>query len=80
MKNVNVLEGISCPRCGNDDEFRVLAEVTVQVTDDGTGTDDSSHYNWDDEAWTLCTECEFEAVWGTFHTDAPAWTAAKEGA
>lgn len=77
-KNENVLEGVSCPRCGRDDEFRVVAEVTVNVTDDGSEEADGSIHTWGDESWTLCPECEFEGEWDAFQTGEPKWTAAKE--
>lgn len=77
-KHENVLEGVSCPRCGREDEFRVLAEVTVHVTDDGPYTDDGDEFTWGDDSWTLCPACEFEAEWAAFQTGSPEWTAAKE--
>ena len=78
-KNENVLEGVSCPNCGNEDGFRVLAEVVVDVTDDGSDVDvDSSTHTWGDDSWTLCPLCEFEGEWKAFDTDGPKWTAARE--
>lgn len=79
-KAENVLEGVSCPHCGNADEFRVVAEVTVHVTDDGPFTDDGDEFTWGDASWALCPECEFEADWETFQTGGPKWTAAREAA
>ncbi|MCY4400867.1 MAG: hypothetical protein OXE96_16230 [Gemmatimonadetes bacterium] len=79
-KAENVLEGVSCPQCGKADEFRVVAEVTVHVTDDGPYTDDGDEYTWGADSWALCPGCEFEADWQTFQTGSSKWTAAKEAA
>ena len=72
-KNENVLKGVSCPHCQQSKEFRLLAEVTVQVIDDGAYADDSSHYNWGDDSWTLCRKCEDEGTWRSFQTGSPEW-------
>lgn len=58
--NTNCLEGVRCPRCGQEDEFRILGTSVFQVVDDGTiGHGD---VEWDDDSHTLCPkhECEFE--------------------
>ena len=66
-KNENVLAGVSCPKCGNEDELRVLAEVVVNVTDDGSDVDeDSATHTWGDDSWTMCPACEHEGQWKGF--------------
>ena len=56
MTNKNCLEGIRCPQCGHEDAFRIEAQITVYVTDDGT-EDEGGHYAWDGESPCRCAEC-----------------------
>jgi len=56
MTNKNCLEGIRCPQCGDEDAFRIEAQITVYVTDDGT-EDDGGHYAWDDQSPCRCAGC-----------------------
>jgi hypothetical protein len=56
MTNNNCLEGIRCPNCGHEDGFRIDAQITVYVTDDGT-EDEGGHYAWDGESPCRCAEC-----------------------
>lgn len=65
-KNENVLEGMACPACGQEDEFRVVAETTVTLTDDGSEDACGSTHTWGDESWTLCPACETEGPWESF--------------
>ena len=34
-KNTNCLEGIKCPKCGNEDKFVISVVAHATVTDDG---------------------------------------------
>ena len=36
MTNTNCLENISCPKCGQEDRFKIAATIFCLVTDDGT--------------------------------------------
>lgn len=60
----NVLAGMACPSCGQDDrlELPVVIRGTVVATDDGFYYGDvrgDSEWDWDDaaEAPALCPEC-----------------------
>ena len=59
-KNTNCLEGLACPKCGNDERLIIQGESAFEVTDDGTGT----HWDvyWDDSSHTACPnrDCNFE--------------------
>jgi Zn ribbon nucleic-acid-binding protein len=57
MTNKNCLEGIRCPQCGHEDGFRIEAQITVYVNDDGT-EDEGGHYAWDGESPCSCAECD----------------------
>ena len=63
MPNTNCLEGIRCPKCGNEDEFRIEGTTIFTVTDDGTES-------YGDVEWTEdfceCTECHFYGRLDTF--------------
>src|SRR5438270_11768666 len=55
MTNTNCLEGIQCPSCGNDDQFRIRATTLALVTDDGA--EDHGDMEWDDDSYAECTHC-----------------------
>jgi hypothetical protein len=52
----NCLDHVSCPCCGNRDEFHIQVQVWEQVNDDGTdGPIDSPDWDYDSEAF--CVNC-----------------------
>ncbi len=63
-RNVNCLDGIRCPKCGQEGSFRIAGSTVFEVVDDGTvGHGD---VEWDDDSWTLCPACEHEGKLGEF--------------
>lgn len=64
--NTNCLEGIRCPKCGQEDSFRIEGRSVFTVIDDGTV--EHSDVEWDDDSWALCPTCEYEGKLGTFRT------------
>jgi Zn ribbon nucleic-acid-binding protein len=66
-KNTNCLEGIRCPKCGQDDSLRIAGSSIFTVVDDGT--EDHGDVEWDEDSWALCPACEYEGKLGMFHTD-----------
>ena len=58
MPNTNCLEGIKCPKCANEDRFKIEAQIVCTVTDDGS-MPAGDHY-WDETSNTLCPVCEFQ--------------------
>jgi hypothetical protein len=63
MTNTNCLEGIRCPKCGQEDRFMIAANIIAEVTDDGADVA-SPHYGngfeWDEESYCRCPECNLE--------------------
>lgn len=57
-KNTNCLEGIRCPECGQEDEFKIEVTTVMLVTDDGTEVDRYAETEWTDASYILCPECE----------------------
>jgi hypothetical protein len=55
MANTNCLEGMKCPNCGQEDNFRITAEAVFDVTDDGT--DLFGSVEWDDDSPVVCLQC-----------------------
>jgi predicted RNA-binding Zn-ribbon protein involved in translation (DUF1610 family) len=55
MTNTNCLEGIKCPACGNEEQFRIAGRALFTVTDDGT--EDHGDIEWDDDSYADCPEC-----------------------
>ena len=62
MANTNCLKGYQCPRCGNDQSFRVAANAIFHVTDDGT--DFGQSVEWDEHSNAWCTQCEWAGTCG----------------
>jgi hypothetical protein len=63
MTNSNCLENVCCPKCGQDDRFIIAASVFAEVTDDGADVASpkfGNGFEWDDESYCRCPECEFE--------------------
>ena len=56
MPNINILEGVRCPKCGQEDEFMVPCEGVGVVTDDGVEI--IGHIDFTDGGIWLCTSCE----------------------
>lgn len=67
MSNVNCLEGIRCPACGNEDRFLIEATLIMVVTDDGT-MPVSGDICWDDDSYAECSDCRVPAKLGDFQT------------
>ena len=65
-KNVNCLEGVRCPKCGQEDTLRIEGRSVFEVIDDGTVS--HADVEWCDDSWTLCPACEYEGKLGTFRT------------
>jgi hypothetical protein len=57
MTNTNCLEGVKCPQCGNEDEFRIAVTTMATVTDDG-GEVEHGDMKWDDTSYAECTSCD----------------------
>ena len=53
--NDNCLAGIRCPKCKQQEEFRIECKAMVDVTDDGT--DDPRNIGWLDSSYIECAEC-----------------------
>lgn len=58
--NVNCLAGFRCPKCGQTEEFQVVATITVTLFDGGT-LDADGDTEWDDNSKGTCPECGHEA-------------------
>lgn len=56
MANTNCLAGIQCPKCGEEDHFRVEATAMFNLTDDGT--DFPYNVEWSDTSIMICSDCQ----------------------
>ena len=69
-KNINVLEGMQCPSCGHEDDFRIAITMYAEATvsDDGYGFADVKNYEteWDNDSSCKCLHCGFHATVGDF--------------
>lgn len=53
-KNTNCLEGIKCPKCGNEDEFVISVVAHATVTDDGFRKMQGGDWDDDSSIWCRC--------------------------
>lgn len=67
-ENVNCLEGYACPRCGYDEELRIICTTLVTMTDDGS--DDIGDLEWDENSHGTCPKCGFADKMEKFRVDA----------
>jgi hypothetical protein len=66
MANDNCLEGLRCPRCGQEDQLLITAMITCVVTDDGSEPV-GDHY-WDDDSVTRCPGCGYQGTLEAFQS------------
>jgi hypothetical protein len=66
MTNTNCLENVCCPKCGQEDQFKITAVISCLVTDDGS--DPVGDHDWDEDSATDCPECGFTGKLKDFHT------------
>jgi hypothetical protein len=57
MTNTNCLQHVCCPKCGQEDHFKIVALITCLVTDGGS--EPFGDHEWDDSSATRCAECDF---------------------
>ena len=57
--NVNCLEGLKCPQCGQSDRLLIEGTSVFEVVDDGT--ESHSSVEWNDSSVTQCPECHLGA-------------------
>ncbi len=57
MTNTNCLESVCCPKCGQEDWFKIAAVISCLVTD--AGSEPVGDHEWDDDSATHCLECGF---------------------
>jgi hypothetical protein len=70
MININCVENIKCPACGNQHRFIIAACVMADVTDDGADIASPMHGNgfeWGDDGYTRCPECDKEGTLKEFY-------------
>jgi hypothetical protein len=70
MTNTNCLENVCCPKCEQEDRFMIAANVIAEVTDDGADMASPMYGNgfeWDEESYCRCPECDFEGKLKDFH-------------
>ena len=60
MMNTNCLEGLRCPKCGQEDRFFIAGGALFEVTDEGSEA--VGDHEWGNESSTRCPECSHAAV------------------
>jgi len=69
MTNENCLEGIKCPKCGNEDRLFIVATILADVTDDGADIAKHSDMEWSDSSHARCPDCGESGALSNFHTE-----------
>lgn len=80
MTNTNCLEGIRCPKCGQEERFLIVATVTAEVTDDGADIASPMYGNGfesDDESRSRCPDCDHEGLLAEFRLEPETGRAAR---
>lgn len=70
----NLLKGIECPRCGNDERFTIAATVWLDLTDDGTVPSEApgrGDHEWDHDSVMECPKCGYISRYGAFRVNSP---------
>jgi hypothetical protein len=67
MTNTNCLEGIACPKCGNDSRMYIGVYTLAEVTDDGAET--FGDMEWDSDSYAKCTHCAYDGKLKAFHVE-----------
>lgn len=62
--NINCLEGMICPKCGNEGPFDIAGATIFRVSDDGVEYYEGAE--WDDTSICACSECIHIATVGAF--------------
>jgi DNA-directed RNA polymerase subunit RPC12/RpoP len=70
MTNESCLEGIACPKCGNDERVIIAVKTLATVTDDGA--EPFGDMEWDDDSFARCPECDHWGRLGAFRLPADA--------
>jgi hypothetical protein len=65
MTNINCLEGIACPDCGNDSRLYIEVTTLAVVTDDGAET--YGDMEWSADSHAECPECRRSGRLAAFH-------------
>lgn len=77
MTNINCLEGVKCPACGNEDRLLIASHVIAEVTDDGADVASPMYgtgFEWDDGSYARCPECDREGTLRDFRDVPPTPT------
>ncbi len=69
MPNENCLEGVKCPKCGHEKSFDIMVSAIARVNDGGI--DRCEDYEWDDDSFCACRNCEFQGVVRDFKKPKP---------
>lgn len=66
--NVNCLEGMRCPDCGQNDSFNIVGTAEFDVSDDGTGSD-FTDVEWHDDSKASCPDCGWHGTVGSLRRE-----------
>jgi DNA-directed RNA polymerase subunit RPC12/RpoP len=69
MTNENCLEGIRCPKCGNEDRLFIVATILADVTDDGADIARHTDMEWANSSPARCPDCGETGPLSNFHTE-----------
>lgn len=75
--NTNCLEGMRCPKCGQEDEILVQGTSWLSLKDEGSdfyaaSTKGISDVEYHDDSLAACPECDYQGELGDFKVKEPA--------
>ena len=59
MPNINMLEGMRCPKCGSEGPFVIHVDLYVLVHDDGWSDEDIVEDPGLDSGYCCCNACDY---------------------
>ena len=65
-KNENCLAGVRCPKCKQEDFFKIAGTAMFSVTDAGADYE-GGDIDWDESSLCVCSECKHTGLLGEFY-------------
>lgn len=58
MPNNNCLAGMQCPKCQNEEPFKIEVRALITLYDDGSDPDEGlGDIDWQDDTYCECGQC-----------------------
>ncbi len=64
--NCNCIVGMQCPnpKCEKAEGFRIMVTTPMEMFDNGSGDNTAIEYEYEDDAWAECMDCQQQTTVG----------------